>query len=115
MSLFIPNSRQYLDELSEYEELYEKIRDSMRANAYGSWESCVNEHIVRATTILLVSIYQGKEAAKKLMKSEKKRGFIYLEDLCKSLVVYEQNWDQYLSFDCNYPELLHVFKNLSKK
>jgi len=114
-SFINPTTDEYLDEINKYDKLYSKISKKMESQAYTSWKTCVNEHIVRAVTARLNYTYVGKAAGDQAIAYEKGNGFFYIEALCKSLEVYENNRDTYPSFDSYYPELIKVFKELSEK
>jgi len=87
----------------------------MNKQAYSSWESCVNEHIVRAVVARINYIHSGSENYENIITYEKDRGFLYIDELTKKLEEYEKNRDKYKSFKDFYPELVKVFKELSFK
>lgn len=110
-----PTTEKYKTEINKYSDLYTNIRKQMESQAYPNWEICVNEHIVRAITTRLTYIHNGQAAGNQAMQSEKARGFYYIESLCDSLVIYEENRDTYPTFESYYPELIKVFKDLSEQ
>ena len=103
------------DELNKYSSLFKPIENKMKKQAYGSWENCIDEHLVRAATIRLINKYAGKEAAEKSINYEKSNGFFYIEGLCKSLEIYENNRDKYRNLEAFFPELVKVFKDYAEK
>ncbi|MCM1991258.1 DUF4932 domain-containing protein [Oceanirhabdus seepicola] len=104
-----------LSEINDYSKLYTPISKSMNKQSYGNWESCVNEHVVRAVTTRLAYLNEGKEAYDKALNKEKGMEFLYVEALCEKLQEYENNRDRYKSFEEFYPELIKVFKELSEQ
>lgn len=110
-----PTTEKFKNEIDKYSSLYTPISNIMSKQAYGNWESCVDEHIVRAVTTRLSYIHLGTEEGEKALKYEKSCGFYYIEPLCEKLQYYENNRDKYLSFEEFYPELIKVFKELSEK
>ncbi len=95
--------------LKECEGLFAPIKKTMEAMAYSDWMNCVNEHIVRAVTTRMAfndSEQEGVEA----LYYEKGANFIYIEELVNKLYEYENNRDQYETFEEFYPELIKVFK-----
>jgi hypothetical protein len=74
----------------------------------------VNEHIVRAVTTRLVYREIGSEAGEQALRSEKERGFAYVQELCESLAGYEKQRDAYLTLVDFYPELIGVLRKLSE-
>lgn len=109
-----PTTERYKDEINKYEELFEPIKNIMEDQAYGQWQTCVNEHIVRAITARLTYIHDGEAAGDNLIVREKSKGFFYIEHLIKELEVYEKNRDLYPTFEDFYPNLIKVFKELSE-
>jgi len=114
-SFVVPTMGKLHISISKYSSLYEPISDTMKKQAYGSWETCVNEHLVRAVATRLAYQQIGKEAAEKTLLYEKTRGFFYVEALCKRLEQYENQRDKYRTFADFSPELIAVFKELSEK
>ncbi len=105
-----PTTEKYIEEVNQYAGLFKEIEEAMRNQAYSNWETCVNEHIVRAVTTRLAYIHLGKEAGDKALAYEKSNGFIYIDQLIESLVIYENNKDRYSDFESYYPELIKVFE-----
>lgn len=107
-----PTTEKYIDEVNKYKDLYTPISDIMQSQAYGTWEACVNEHIIRAITTRLAYIHLGKVYGDIALASEKIDGFYYIDALCESLEYYENNRDTYPDFESYYPKLIEVFKKL---
>ncbi len=101
--------------ISEYSSLFAPIREKMEREGYNNWETCVNEHIVRAVTSRLTFLHFGKQAGEDELRDQKSRGFVYIDPLCKKLEEYEIRRDKYPSLVDFFPELLDVFKEISKK
>lgn len=112
-----PLTEKYRDEVNKHQKLYEPIADKMGSgsNAYGSWETCVNEHIVRAVTARLLLTHEGGEIYLKTLDQERAKGFYYINDICKKLEEFEANREKFGSFEEFYPELENVLKNLSER
>jgi hypothetical protein len=102
-------------EVTKYSKLYEPMKEKMTKQAYTTWESCVNEHIVRAVVLRLTYIHSGKEAYDKLMDFENGNGFSYVPSFAMRLEEYEKNRDKYKSFNEFYPELIKVLEKLSEQ
>lgn len=110
-----PLTTKNIGEINNYKNLYTPLYEKMLKQAYGDWESCVNEHIVRAVVARLTYLHEGKESYDNVINYEKSNGFIYIEALTKKLEEFESNKDKYRSFEEFYPELINVFKELSEK
>lgn len=114
-SFINPITEKYISEVNQYSELFSKIEKQMSSQAYGDWETCVNEHIIRAITARFIYLDQGESAYNSIITFERANGFYYVPSLCESLAHYEINRDDYPTFESYYPELIKVFKELSKQ
>ena len=107
-----PTTEKFRKEINQYVSLYKPIKKIMKKQAYGSWETCVNEHIIRAITTRLTSLQYGENAENQWKLFEKSKGFFYLPNILEKLKYYEANRDVYPSFENFYPEFINVFKDL---
>jgi hypothetical protein len=110
-----PLASKHKTEIIKYAKLFDPISESMKSQAYSTWETCVNEHIVRSCTARYSYLKVSNEAGDDSMKYERQRSFFYVPALCESLKNYENNRDKYKSFTEFYPELIKVFEDLSKQ
>lgn len=102
-----------IDEVNKYTKLFVPIRTAMEQQAYSTWETCLNEHIVRAVVIRITDIYGTKEEVNEYLKMEKASSFVYVEDIISLLKnEYEPNRDKYKTFEDFYPEILKLLKEL---
>jgi hypothetical protein len=101
--------------ISEYSSFFAPIREKMEKEGYSNWETCVNEHIVRAVTARLTFIHFGKQAGEDELRDQKSNGFAYIELLCKKLEEYEIRRDKYPTLADFFPEMISVFGEISKK
>lgn len=110
-----PLADKYIDRVRSVNRLFEPIRDRMLGQGYQMWISCVNEHIIRATTVRLFDIYLGSQQSKELLDSELRRSFIYIEPLVEKLKDFDRQRDENnITFSEFYPELLNVLDSLLK-
>jgi len=110
-----PTTEKFSKEIDKYKALYEPISAKMKGQAYGDWQTCVNEHIVRAVTTRLAYREIGPEASEQALSNEKEHGFAYVQALCESLAGYEEHRDTYPTLVDFYSELIEVFRELSEK
>jgi hypothetical protein len=110
-----PLTAKYKTEIDKYAKLYDPIADRMRSQAYPVWETCVNEHIIKALTTRYSYLKVSKEAGDNSLKYQKQGGFFYVPALCERLKYYENNRDKYKTFAEFYPELIKVFEELSNQ
>lgn len=97
----------YLDEVMKYEHLLAPIKEEMENLNYGTWVTCLNEHIVRAVTVRLAYADSPREGSKALDR-ELSEDFIYTKVLAEALKEYEDNRDTYPDFISFYPKLLEA-------
>lgn len=88
-----------------YEKLFIPIKGKMRSKAYANWDTCLNEHIIRALTSRFV-YHEDNLDGIKVLEMEKETGFIYVEALFNKLEEYENNRDKYPTIEDFYPELI---------
>ena len=97
----------HMEEAMKYDYLLDPIRSEMEAMAYGTWITCLNEHVVRSVTTRLAfsdSPRQGSEA----LARELEANFIYTDVLVQALIEYENNRDVFPDFISFYPRLLEA-------
>jgi len=99
----------YLDEVMELEHLLAPIQAEMDKLNYGSWVTCLNEHIVRAVTVRLAYSDSRSEGSRALAR-ELDSGFVYTRLLVDALAEYENNREAYPDFISFYPRLLETLE-----
>lgn len=97
----------YKEEAMKHQALLDPIQAEMDALEYGSWLTCLNEHLVRAVTTRLAWADSQAEGRKALAR-EVEAGFAYTEMLVEALKEYEKNRAQYPDFISFYPRLLEA-------
>jgi len=106
----LPESKKLFN---KYSYLYNPIKTQMKNMAYGSWESCVNEHIVRLGEIRIALALNDSTTANKIRKEDTEiKKFIYLPYLEKKILEYENNRVTYKTFADFFPELIKVFSEI---
>lgn len=110
-----PSTHKFMDQFNLYSSLFNPIKEAMKKNAYGDWESCIDEHIVRAVTFRLLKKIFDEKSALKEMDSEVKKGFVYVPALFEKLEYYETNRDKFPTFEDFLPEIINIFKEFSEK
>ncbi|MDI9412058.1 MAG: DUF4932 domain-containing protein [Bacillota bacterium] len=111
-SMVNPLTTRYLQEINVFEKLFAPSEKQMKSQAYGSWEICLNEHIVRAVVIRLITRELGEKRAQELLEYEKSIGFYLLEPLIEWLKTYEKNRSIYMNFAEYYPSILSLLVKL---
>lgn len=110
-----PITEKNIDEVNKYKNLFEPISERMSSQAYTSWETCVNEHLLRAITARRAYIDNGYEAYQNNINYEKNRGFFYVKALAEKIAEYEKTRNQYKDFEEFYPEIIKTFEDLSNQ
>lgn len=110
-----PLTEKNIDEINKYSNLFSPIKDTMAKQAYGSWEYCVNEHIVRSISYRVLRNTYGTEKSEEYITMDTGRKFIYINAISEKLKEYENNREKYPTFNDFYPELVQLFKELSIK
>ena len=110
-----PLTEKYANRVTSVNKLFEPIKDVMSRQAYGRWDFCVNEHIVRAIVIRLYELHIDSLTAKALLSDELSKRFIYIEPLLEKLKDFEKQRDEKnITFTDFYPELLNMLDSLQK-
>ena len=110
-----PLTDNYLSAVNATSALFSPIRDEMTAGSYGSWITCINEHIVRAVHIRILQSTGEEKAADNLLEMEKSRRFVYIGPILNKLKQFEYERDnRKITFTEFYPELMAVFDSLSR-
>lgn len=112
-SVVNPLTRRHWDQLRPLSALYEPIRPEMEEQAYGTWKTAVDEHVIRAVNTRLAHRQFGADAGDRMLQGQKEQGFRYVEPLVEALKRYERQRDQYPTLADFYPELIEVFRRLA--
>lgn len=99
-------------ELDKHCALMEKIRYAEGQNYGREWKTCLYEHIDRAVTARIVLRQKGEAAYAQQLADDTRRGFVFVEALCRSLEAYEQNREKFPTLDSYFPELARVLARL---
>lgn len=109
-----PQTDNYLSIVNATSALFSPLKEEMTAKSYGSWITCINEHIVRAVHIRILYSLGEKDAAENLLEIEKSRRFVYIEPILNKLKQFEHDRDIHkTTFSQFYPELMATFDSLS--
>lgn len=85
----------------------------MRRQAYGNWQTIVNESLVRASVVrYLMFNNPGKpQVAEEELMIQVNRGFLWMKELVALLGVYEANRKKYPSINEFYPAVISFFQS----
>lgn len=110
-----PLTDSFKEKISRSLNLYTPLETSMKTMACTNWGNCVNEHIIRAIYIRLLTLYGNANEAEAQMEREKSLRFAYVEPLVEKLKQFEQIRDKNnITFTEYYPTLISVFDSLAR-
>ncbi len=97
-------------------EIFAVVEDKMRSQAYGDWETMLNEALVRAAVIKYMKDHDyAKQEVDRATLYEIGRGFYWISDLISELDAYDQHRDQYQDLDSYIPHLAECYKVWAQK
>jgi Domain of unknown function (DUF4932) len=96
------------------EALFALVAARMRSQAYGSAHTMLCESLVRASTVRYLRQYEGEEAARRAIQSEKRKGFLWMQEMSDLLGEYEAHRDQYRTLEDFSPRLIAFFAESAK-
>jgi hypothetical protein len=106
-----PLSEAHATEVRACDSLLAGMRDSMAREGYGNWRQVVDEHIIRAITLRLVTRAYGEAAGGREMSAQLGRGYRYLPALVAALRdEYEPARRRYPTIATFYPHLLAALR-----
>jgi predicted HD phosphohydrolase len=108
-----PVTAKYSSEIDKSKSLFEPIKTAMVQQAYMTWETCVNEHLVR-TNVARFALQGGKTYHDQIIQFELNYGFIYITNLDSLMEKYENNRGTYGTYENFYPEIIKLFDSLVK-
>jgi hypothetical protein len=105
-----PIVRQYGDRIRPVaESLFVRVARDMRAQGYGTWESMINESIVRAAVPRYYLAHGDSLKANEEIDSQERLGFVWTRELVALLGQYERDRVRYASFDLFMPQVVEFF------
>jgi hypothetical protein len=108
-----PVTAKYYSEIDKSKSLFEPIKTAMVQQAYITWETCVNEHLVR-TNVARFALQGGKTYHDQIIQLELNKGFIYITNLDTLMENYENNRGTYSTYEDFYPEIIKLYNTLAK-
>ncbi|MUP44674.1 DUF4932 domain-containing protein [Gramella sp. BOM4] len=92
--------------------IFEVVKEEMKNGAYGSWQTMINEALVRAAVIKYMKDHSFPEDQISLEISEQRnRGFIWIEDLVSELEFYDKHRAQFSTLEDYFPKLAEAYGN----
>jgi len=96
--------------------IYELVKKDMESQAYGNWETMINESLVRAAVVryMIDNKYSQKDIDEEIFIQEKRK-FLWMKELVDLLGMYQNNRKKYPSFESFYPEIIAFYNQLAPK
>ncbi len=92
------------------ERMWPYCREAMKRQAYGDWQTMMNESLVRACVVRYRRAHEGPAAARQSIELDRRRGFAWIGELADLLGEYESHREQYRSFDAFMPRVVEFFE-----
>jgi hypothetical protein len=93
--------------------ILDTMKTEMERQAYGNWETILNESLVRASVVRY--LFKNNDGDNNIVNDEiaeqLNRGFLWTKELVSLLEVYENNRTKYPSIIDFYPEIITFFKS----
>lgn len=94
------------------EEIFTLLEGEMRSQAYGNWETVINEALVRAAVIKYMADHNYTEQEiSQAMQNEISRGFVWIKELVAELENYDKQRDLYPTLESYIPELAGSYES----
>jgi len=96
--------------------LWNPVKESMKAQAYHTWQSVVKEHLTEAIACRMAALKFGEEAAElNFVRYQKGKQWIYLNPLIEALKEYELNRKQYPTLESYIPKIFEALEAVKEK
>jgi hypothetical protein len=97
------------------EKIFSTVRYEMNNQAYGDWETMINEAIVRASVIKYMKDHNFDESEIEVEISEQEEsGFLWITELVSELENYGNQRQTYSTLESYLPKLIEAFKIYAK-
>ncbi|MFC5871811.1 DUF4932 domain-containing protein [Chryseobacterium arachidis] len=98
------------------QKLYRLIENELKDQAYGDWETMINESIVRAVVIrYMIDNHYSQKDIETEVSAQEKRKFLWIKELVNLLATYESNRKQYPTLESFYPEIIAFYNEIAPK
>lgn len=105
-----PITKKNKELVNQHEVAYEYLETYKTPfSGYIDWDECINEHIIRAFSIMMTRRYRGDYYADKHLKHNYDLGYRYIPKLIEKLQYYEKNRGRYENIESFYEELILTF------
>ncbi len=94
--------------------IFKELKEKMAKQAYRSWQTVYAEAIVRAAVVKYLKDHDYDEAlVKEEIVEQLSRGFVWTSELVDKLEEYDNNREQYASFESFIPQIVTFFDEVA--
>ncbi|HLP38958.1 DUF4932 domain-containing protein [Lacibacter sp.] len=95
--------------------IYQSVENEMRNQAYGNWETMLNEALVRAAVIKYMKDHQfTAEEIKNETDIQLNRAFFWIEELVAELEKYDKQRNLYSTLESYMPNIIKAYDSYAK-
>lgn len=111
-----PAFAKHKSEFAPAEQIYERVGDKMRSEAYGSSDTMVIESLVRAAVIQYLES-RGHESrdVRNRIREEQRIGFVWMDELVDLLHQYASQRNRYPTFESFVPVVAQFYRSLAPR
>jgi len=96
--------------------LYNAVENEMQKQAYGNWETVLNEALVRTAVIKYMKDHQfSEEEVEFEINKQLNRGFLWIEELLVELENYDRQRHKYPTLESYMPNLIKAYDTFASK
>ncbi|MBU7018883.1 MAG: DUF4932 domain-containing protein [Theionarchaea archaeon] len=107
-----PITEGFSSQVSLYKDLFNPVAHEMESMAYGTWETMLNETIIRAFTSYKVYEEFGPERGSSYLSQQRDMGFYFIVDMFELLLEYEGKRSVYPDFESFYLNILNRLREI---
>lgn len=97
------------------EKIFMVLGGKMRSQAYGNWETMINEALVRAAVIKYMKDHNySEQEINQAIQNEMRRGFLWIKELVAELENYDKQRILYPTLESYIPNLAEVYKTYAE-
>jgi len=97
------------------EKIFAVLESEMKAQAYGNWETMLNEALIRAAVIKYMKDHNySEQEISQTTQNEINRGFIWIKELIAELENYDKQQNLYRTLENYMPILAESYKTYAK-
>ena len=97
------------------ERIFASAQAAMRSQAYGSWQTMLDESVVRASVIRYLLAKEDQAAADREIRAQRGAGFVWMNELAALFGDYESSRPTYPTLSSFMPRIITFFNELAPR